>query len=137
MEWYGDAPATEYTLHDFNIRRPIEPEKRIEKVLSLSDIQDEYGIPIYSSATNLVTTAFIAVNGNKEILKMNKLITLGLASLATAQERSLQIDITPGEQIDFPTIGSDSFISTGFLQEVMITEVDLADNEHKELWLEV
>ena len=61
MEWYGDAPPTEYKLNDFDIRRPIEPEKRIEKVLSLSDIQDEYGVPIYSSATDLATTAFTAL----------------------------------------------------------------------------
>ena len=68
---------------------------------------------------------------------MNKLIVLCLGSMATAQERDLQIDITHGLQVDFPNIRSDSFISTGFLQEMIKTEIDLDGNEHKELWLEV
>ena len=68
---------------------------------------------------------------------MNKLILLCLGSLVDAQERNLQIDITPGLQVDLPNISSDAFISTGFLQEMMKTEIDLEGNEHKELWLEV
>ena len=38
LEWYGDAPATQYTLHDFEISRPSSPEKRQEKTLTLRDI---------------------------------------------------------------------------------------------------
>ena len=31
----------------------------------------------------------------------------------------------------------DDLVSTGYLQEVLITEVDNDGNEHKEIWLEV
>ena len=61
LAWYGDAPATQYSLHDFEISRPLEPEKREEKILALSDIQDQYGVPVLSGSVTLLASASITL----------------------------------------------------------------------------